>query len=55
MELGKDDDFQGWCTECETVRQQNDGWTDESMAFANIKVVCEECYFEIKEINLGHQ
>lgn len=55
MELGEDDDFQAWCNECETIRQQQDGWTDDAMAFADIKVVCEECYFEKKELNLGYR
>lgn len=52
MELYEDDDFQAWCSECEIVRQKTDGWNDESMAFANIKVVCEKCYFEMKAVNV---
>lgn len=52
MELGEDDDFQAWCSECEAQRIRTDGWTDESMNFAKIKVVCEGCYFDIKEFNL---
>jgi hypothetical protein len=38
MELLEDDDFQAWCNECELVRSREDGWNDESMAFANIKI-----------------
>jgi hypothetical protein len=53
MELEEDDDFQAWCSECEKVRQNTKGWTEASMEFANIKLVCEGCYFEIKEFNLG--
>jgi hypothetical protein len=26
---------------------------DKSMPFAKIKLVCEKCYFEMKELNLG--
>ena len=48
MELGDDDDFQGWCNECEVIRQREDGWNDESMRFADIRLVCEQCYFEMK-------
>ena len=55
MELLEDDDFQAWCDECEVVRRTEDGWNDKSMEFADIKVVCEKCYFEIKELNLGHR
>lgn len=48
----KDDDFQAWCDECERVRIKTDGWNEESMAFTSIKLVCEKCYFEIKESNI---
>ncbi|MBX2923339.1 MAG: hypothetical protein KF746_14150 [Chitinophagaceae bacterium] len=41
--------------ECEAVRQNEGEWNDRSMAFAGIKVVCENCYFEMKELNLGHR
>lgn len=51
MELEEDDDFQAWCSECEKERIKTDGWNDESMEFAKIKLVCERCYFDIKEIN----
>lgn len=47
----EDDDFQAWCNECEKVRAEHDGWNDESMEFSDIKLVCEKCYFEIKESN----
>lgn len=53
MELPEDDDFQAWCNECETVRQKEGEWNDASMEFAAIKIVCETCYFEMKEFNLG--
>lgn len=52
MELEEDDDFQAWCNECEIERLRTDGWNDDSMKFAKIKLICEECYFEIKSKNL---
>jgi hypothetical protein len=55
MELEEDDDFQAWCSECEVIRQQEDGWNEKSMEFAQIKGVCEKCYFEMKVFNLGHK
>jgi len=55
MELEEDDDLQAWCDECEAVRQKEGEWKDSSMAFAGIKIVCEQCYFEMKELNLGHR
>ncbi|MCD8403837.1 DUF6882 domain-containing protein [Tenacibaculum finnmarkense] len=51
MELDEEDDFQAWCSECEKERIKTNGWNDESMEFAKINLVCEKCYFEIKEIN----
>lgn len=52
MELDEEEDLQAWCDECEIERLRTDGWNDESLAFAKIKLVCEDCYFEIKEKNL---
>ncbi|MBB6498504.1 DUF6882 domain-containing protein [Pedobacter cryoconitis] len=46
-----DDDYQAWCDECEKVREQEGEWNDTSMTFAKIKLVCDQCYFEIKEKN----
>ena len=51
MELDDDDEFQAWCDECEIQRLKTDGWNDESMKFAKIQLVCEGCYFTIKEFN----
>ena len=51
MELSEEDDFQAWCAECETERSRTNGWNDESMEFANIRVLCEGCYVDIKEFN----
>ncbi|MEO8515814.1 MAG: DUF6882 domain-containing protein [Flavobacterium sp.] len=55
MELGDDDDFQAWCNDCEAIRQKEVSWSEDAMTFAEIKVVCEKCYFEMKELNLGHK
>jgi hypothetical protein len=49
-----EEDYQAWCDECEKVREQEGEWNDTSMAFANIKVVCDQCYFEIKKRNVKH-
>ena len=51
MYLDEDDDFSAWCDECEKKRIECDGWNDVSKAFAKIKLVCEDCYFEMKEFN----
>jgi hypothetical protein len=55
MELGEDDDFQAWCDQCEAIRQKEGEWNDNSQALIEIKLVCEKCYFEMKELNLGQR
>lgn len=52
IELQEDDDLQAWCSTCEKERLKTNGWNDVSMEFANIKLVCERCYFQIKDFNL---
>lgn len=51
MDLEVGDDFSAWCNQCELVRVEKDGWNEESEKFAKVKLVCEECYFELKEFN----
>ncbi|EJL74393.1 DUF6882 domain-containing protein [Chryseobacterium populi] len=51
MELEEEDDFQAWCNECEKIRLEHDGWNEESEKFAQIQLICEDCYFELKEFN----
>lgn len=46
-----DDGYQAWCDECEKVRAKEGEWNDASMAFAQIKLVCDQCYFDIKKRN----
>ena len=51
--MNPDDEFQAWCDKCENVRLATDGWTGESMEFADIKLICNRCYFEMKNFNLS--
>lgn len=51
MYLEQDDDLSAWCNKCEETRSNDNGWNDENMEIAKIKLVCENCYFEIKEYN----
>ena len=40
-----------WCTECERVRVAAGGeWTDDAMAFVQVKLVCGACYDLAKSI-----
>jgi hypothetical protein len=49
--IDTDEEYQAWCDECEKVRMKEGEWNDASMAFAQIKLVCDQCYFEIKKRN----
>jgi hypothetical protein len=51
MELVEGDDLQAWCDDCEKIRVKYNGWTEESEKYAEIKLICEDCYFELKKIN----
>jgi len=55
MELTEDDELQAWCNECEAVRQEEGEWNERAIEFTQSKIVCEKCYFEMKEFNLGHR
>jgi hypothetical protein len=53
MKLEEDDDFQAMCDACESALEQKGDFDEEMMAIADIKLVCEGCYFEIKAFNLS--
>lgn len=48
-----DDDYQAWCDECEKIRLQEGEWNDVSESFAKIRLICDQCFFEIKRRNLS--
>ena len=42
----------GWCSSCELVRARGGGeWTEALTKEANIQLVCEDCYREIRQKN----
>jgi len=41
-----------WCKECDEVLMQEGEWNDKSEAFANIQVLCANCYDEVRRRNL---
>jgi hypothetical protein len=47
-----DDDYQAWCDACEKVRLHEGEWNDVSEGFAKIRLVCDQCFFEIKAKNV---
>ena len=48
-----DDCINAWCDNCEEVLARCGGWNDESEAFADIKLVCENCALKFKKANLS--
>lgn len=51
----EDDPFpDAWCNECEEKLSEVGGeWDDESEAFADIKVICADCYLTVRLRNQG--
>jgi hypothetical protein len=47
----EDDDFVAWCNECEKVRVEEDSLSGRCWEEGKFKIVCEKCYFKIKESN----
>ena len=52
MDLDDEEDFQAWCDDCEKIRIKYDGWNENSETFAKIKLICENCYFDLKNFNI---
>lgn len=40
-----------WCDECDTVLDKEGEWNEVSENFADVKMVCSDCYQEIRERN----
>lgn len=41
-------DLNGWCDECDRVYLAEQGWNDTSEGFAQIQLVCDACFFQLK-------
>ena len=48
----EDDDFVAWCNDCEKIRAEEDSLEGKCWEQGKFKIVCEKCYFQIKERNL---
>lgn len=46
-----EEDYQAWCDECEKAWEKEGEWNETFKAFTNTKIVCDQCYFEIKRRN----
>jgi hypothetical protein len=41
----------GWCSDCEEIRQRVDGWNEESEKFIKVTLLCGECYDRARRLN----
>ena len=51
--LYSDDELNAWCDACDKVLTRVGKWNEESEIFAKIKLVCDVCFFDMKELNTG--
>jgi hypothetical protein len=42
------EDCQAWCDECEKAWEKEREWNETFTAIVKLKLVCEQCYFDIK-------
>jgi len=45
------DDPLAWCNDCEQMYLSEQGWTDALKEFADLKVVCDACYANLKALH----
>ena len=45
------DDDQGWCDACERVRAREGEWNDRSEAYADIRLICLDCFQQARALN----
>jgi hypothetical protein len=50
-----EDDYQAWCDACELERRKEGAWNERSEVHLKIRIVCDECFFEIKRNNQRRQ
>ncbi|PWG79275.1 hypothetical protein DDR33_17970 [Pararcticibacter amylolyticus] len=43
-----ENDYQAWCDKCEKAWERERAWTENFKAFTDLKIVCDQCYFDIK-------
>jgi len=40
-----------WCDACEAVLDEEGGWTDRALSFADIRLLCGTCYLKVRMLN----
>jgi hypothetical protein len=49
-----DNDLEAWCDKCEKILQEEGGWTERAIEYANLRVCCEFCFEKIKNLNYNN-
>ncbi len=49
------DELNAWCDACDEVLWKVGEWNEDTEAFASIKLVCDKCFFKMKELNQHYQ
>ncbi|MGH6897518.1 MAG: hypothetical protein ACREJ5_13390 [Geminicoccaceae bacterium] len=50
---GHADDDQAWCDACEQVRAREGEWNQRSEAYADIRLICIDCYRRARDLDRG--
>jgi hypothetical protein len=40
-----------WCSECDKILMEEGEWNDRSESFANIRMICSECFYKMRSLN----
>ena len=50
-----EEELNAWCNKCDEILIKEGEWNDKSEAFAQIKLVCDKCFFRMKLANKLNQ
>ncbi len=48
-----DGELNAWCDECDKILMKEGDWNEKSETFAQIQLICDECFFQMKKLNNG--
>jgi hypothetical protein len=49
----EDPDLQAWCSACDIMLEAEGDWTESVQAFADIRLVCEFCFEQLRAQHAG--
>ena len=48
-----DGELNAWCDECDKILMKEGEWNEKSETFAQIQLICDECFFQMKKLSNG--